>query len=502
MCGVDCFITGKTELCKTLAETYFGSEKDMIRIDMSEYMEKHSVSRLTGPPPGYIGYEEGGQLTEAVRTSPHSVVLLDELEKAHGDVLNLLLQVMEDGILTDGKGRTINFKNCILVMTSNVGSKRILDVARKRDGSSASVAPPEPVRKEPLSPVTPTPQPAPVKRTKKLDIEPMQPEQALKKLKSNPKAAQLMLQASSDEALMGAIRTAMNGSPADLLAAGKNDPAVANFLEQLWQILEEDEDEKADTNGTVNGNTAPEAASKSGLGAIRSSVEDSLDEWGQASKEDFASEVMSRMDASTSGAGSSVEELYSELATVVKEELEAEMRPELLNRIDEIVVFSPLARGDLSQIARLLVNKTVERAVSEQSLDLEIADSIYDRILEEGAARADQFGARPMRRAAQRFVDDSLSEALVQGFVESGDRVRMEMLPEEGSTANKHRGKEVIVVRRARDSEVLMVEVEDADGGIGNFDSRKPTALTRQDELSSFNTNGAQQLPSSAAPAV
>ena len=98
-------LKGKTELCKTLAETYFGSEKDMIRIDCSEYMEKHSVSRLTGPPPGYIGFDDGGYLTEAVRRSPHSVVLLDELEKAHGDVLNILLQILEDGILTDGKVR-------------------------------------------------------------------------------------------------------------------------------------------------------------------------------------------------------------------------------------------------------------------------------------------------------------------------------------------------------------------------------------------------------------
>merc|ERR1719253_231374 len=122
--------TGKTELCKTLAEQYFGSEKDMIRIDCSEYMEKHSVSRLTGPPPGYIGYEEGGQLTEAVRRAPHSVVLLDELEKAHGDVLNILLQILEDGMLTDGKGRTVNFKNTILIMTSNVGSQDILALSQ------------------------------------------------------------------------------------------------------------------------------------------------------------------------------------------------------------------------------------------------------------------------------------------------------------------------------------------------------------------------------------
>ena len=111
---------GKTELCKRLAEVYFRSRKDMIRIDMSEYMEKHSVARLTGPPPGYVGFEDGGQLTEAVRRSPHCVILLDELEKAHPDVLNILLQVLEDGMLTDGKGRTVNFKNSILVMVRNL----------------------------------------------------------------------------------------------------------------------------------------------------------------------------------------------------------------------------------------------------------------------------------------------------------------------------------------------------------------------------------------------
>mmetsp|Transcript_6009 Transcript_6009/g.17541 ORF Transcript_6009/g.17541 Transcript_6009/m.17541 type:complete len:1046 (-) Transcript_6009:900-4037(-) len=131
---------GKTELCKALAETYFGNEKDMVRIDMSEYMEKHSVSRLTGPPPGYIGYDEGGQLTEAVRRAPHSLILLDEMEKAHGDVLNILLQIMEDGTLTDGKGRTVCFKNAILVMTSNVGSKRILEVANRRQNEVSTGA--------------------------------------------------------------------------------------------------------------------------------------------------------------------------------------------------------------------------------------------------------------------------------------------------------------------------------------------------------------------------
>ena len=116
---------GKTELAKTLAEFMFDDERAMVRIDMSEYMEKHSVSRLVGAPPGYVGYEEGGQLTEAVRRRPYSVVLLDEVEKAHAEVFGALLQVMDDGRLTDGQGRTVDFTNAVLIMTSNLGSELI-----------------------------------------------------------------------------------------------------------------------------------------------------------------------------------------------------------------------------------------------------------------------------------------------------------------------------------------------------------------------------------------
>jgi ATP-dependent Clp protease ATP-binding subunit ClpB len=118
---------GKTELARTLAAALFDSEESMVRIDMSEYMEKHTVSRLVGAPPGYVGYEEGGQLTEAVRRKPYSVLLLDEIEKAHPDVFNILLQILEDGRLTDAHGRTVNFKNSIVIMTSNTGSPLLLE---------------------------------------------------------------------------------------------------------------------------------------------------------------------------------------------------------------------------------------------------------------------------------------------------------------------------------------------------------------------------------------
>ena len=112
---------GKTELCKALAEALFDSEENIVRLDMSEYMEKHSVARLIGAPPGYVGYDEGGQLTEAVRRKPYSVILFDEIEKAHPDVFNTLLQLLDDGRLTDSQGRTVDFRNTIVIMTSNIG---------------------------------------------------------------------------------------------------------------------------------------------------------------------------------------------------------------------------------------------------------------------------------------------------------------------------------------------------------------------------------------------
>ncbi|TFG36320.1 MAG: AAA family ATPase, partial [Desulfobacterales bacterium] len=123
---------GKTELARSLAEFLFDSEHSMIRLDMSEFMEKHSVARLIGAPPGYVGYEEGGHLTEAVRRRPYSVILFDEIEKAHPDVFNVLLQILDDGRMTDGHGRTVDFKNTILIMTSNLGSQIIMELGEER----------------------------------------------------------------------------------------------------------------------------------------------------------------------------------------------------------------------------------------------------------------------------------------------------------------------------------------------------------------------------------
>jgi ATP-dependent Clp protease ATP-binding subunit ClpB len=237
---------GKTELARALAEFLFDDEKMMIRIDMSEYMEKHSVSRLIGAPPGYVGYEEGGQLTEQVRRHPYSVILFDEIEKAHPDVFNVLLQILEDGRLTDGKGRTVDFRNTVLVMTSNVGSSVIFELASKD----------------------------------------------------------------------------------------------------------------------------PELARKQAMEALRNSF-----------------------------------------------------RPEFINRIDEIVIFNPLGKEQLSRIVNLML-KGVEKLLAERQITLELTPAAQELLLAEGYDPA--YGARPLRRTIQRLIQDPLALQILEGKILPGDHVRLD----------------------------------------------------------------------------
>ena len=341
---------GKTWLAKSLAAQYYGSEKDMVRIDMSEYMEKHTASRLTGPPPGYVGYEEGGQLTEAVRRAPHSVVLLDEIEKAHRDVLNVLLQVMEDGQLTDGKGRTIDFKHVILVMTSNVGSHRIMELvgrqrlerARNGDGSGERR-----------------------KKKKRRGVE-------------------------GEEYANG---EGLNGDSGEMMDEHPNGGSFPHVTSSLNQAAEE----------------------------------------------------------------------YSALSEVVQDELQKEMKPELLNRIDEIIVFSPLDNDNMRDIAHAMVDASIERAYKEKSIKLSVSESLIDAVLNDGAMNAAEFGARPMRRAAQRLFEDAVSDAIVRGFLVDGDVATVDM----GLRGNPETGMPTVVVMREKDEELLVVDVDDGSGGIG-----------------------------------
>ena len=250
---------GKTELSKALAENLFGNENTMIRIDMSEFMEPHSVAKLIGSPPGYVGYDEGGQLTEKVRRKPYSVILFDEVEKAHPDVMNMLLQILEDGRLTDSQGRTVNFKNTVIIMTSNVGARLITD--RNKLGFSNN----------------------------------------------------------------------------------------------------QNEKEK--------------------------------------NKED-----------------------YEETKKEVMAELKKQFRPELLNRIDDIIVFHKLENKDIEKIIDLMLNQVIKR-MKAQDIEIEISDDVKKLIAEKGVDN--NYGARPLRRAIQSMLEDKIAEAILDGIVQPNKKAKV-----------------------------------------------------------------------------
>ena len=241
---------GKTELARALAELLFDNEQAMIRLDMSEYMERHTVARLVGAPPGYVGYEEGGQLTEAVRRRPYSVLLLDEIEKAHNDVFNVLLQLLEDGRLTDGQGRTVDFRNCVVIMTSNIGSHLIA------------------------------------------------------------------------------------GLPHDASA-------------EQWSTVREQ----------------------------------------------------------------------------VLEELRAHFRPEFLNRVDDVILFSRLDREQLRQIVEIQLRGLRDR-LSTRKLELQVSESALDLLAREGYDPT--YGARPLKRLIQRRLQDPMAMAILEGRFRDGDTVSVD----------------------------------------------------------------------------
>ena len=245
---------GKTELSKALAESLFGDENAMVRLDMSEYMEPHSVAKLIGSPPGYVGFDEGGQLTEKIRRKPYAVILFDEIEKAHPDVMNMLLQILEDGRLTDSQGRTVNFKNTVIIMTSNIGARLITD--RKTLGFS--------------------------------------------KNKTN---------------------------------AEKND---------------------------------------------------------------------------------AIEKDYEETKKEVMEALKKELRPEFINRIDEIIVFHKLNDTEINQIIDIMLKEVIDR-LATQKIKVELEPQVKELIASKGIDK--NFGARPLRRTIQNVLEDSLAEEILDGNI-------------------------------------------------------------------------------------
>ncbi len=304
---------GKTELARALAELLFDSEEAMVRLDMSEYMEKHTVSRLVGAPPGYVGYEEGGQLTEAVRRRPYSVVLLDEVEKAHRDVFNILLQILDDGRVTDSQGRLVDFRNTIIVMTSNIGSDVILNSVALGEN------PAKPVKQE------------------------------------------------LDRKLRQRIGQLLEAQHQSLLQVGTqvSEPTTPQEVEALIQEI---------------------------LGAI-------------VPQDDSPVPLVT-------GGSKTMDEI-----------LRGYFRPEFLNRIDERIVFKPLLREQLRAIVLIQLQR-IHKLLAEQEITLILTEAAQNHLVEAGYDPV--YGARPLKRAIQRELENPMATKILENAFGEGDTVRVD----------------------------------------------------------------------------
>jgi ATP-dependent Clp protease ATP-binding subunit ClpA len=349
---------GKTELTKTLAAHMFGTEDSVIRLDMSEFMEKHTIAQLIGAPPGYIGYTEGGQLTEKVRRKPYSVVLFDEIEKAHPDILDILLQLLDDGRLTDSQGRTINFKNTIVVLTSNIGSHLV---------------------------------------QAHIEANPTNDEKDFK-IKDSFFTKK---DSKSNKSIL---------STKNLLSKTTISTEESENSEILFYKDEEkpDEDKSTIEKKVDLDNDEVKFKTKKGLKERMFTPEDlGLD------KESSIIEAETEKNKKE-------EENYLLLRNKVFDELRQYFRPEFLNRLDEVIVFRQLTKKEVRKIADIMINDLCKR-IAKQGQILKVSEEAKDKLLDQGFDPV--FGARPMRRAITKLIENGISEKLLTEQIEKGDKI-------------------------------------------------------------------------------
>lgn len=366
---------GKTELSKALAEAIFGSEKEMIRFDMSEFMERFSVTRLIGSPPGYIGYEEGGQLSDAVRKKPYSLVLFDEIEKAHIEVLNILLQILEDGRLTDSQKRLVLFQNTIIIMTSNAAAKEIqltlenIEKERKNKGKEKN----EIVTEKFVA----------KKNSKNTDKS-----QFIKKINKNvyadPRLGKINL-------IPNNINTNFIIDIGDNIKENfSNSYSSQVFVNKLYQKFPE----LNQFNITKGKNKNLILSKKNGSNSIEENKEDKLTETIKGLKKNSVKKGGDQID----------------IKELVMNKLTKFFLPEFINRLDDIIVFESLTYEDIIKIYDVMVEKLIKR-VKKNKINLIIDPSVKGKLVNEGYSKT--FGARPLRRLVTKYLEDTLSNTLL-----------------------------------------------------------------------------------------
>jgi len=350
---------GKTEVTKALAVSMFGAESDMIRFDMSEFMEKFTVSRLIGSPPGYVGYDEGGQLTDAVRRKAYSVVLFDEIEKAHPDILNILLQILEDGRLTDSQKRLVPFDNTVIIMTSNAAAEEIQEIinaeneAKKEVGSEWEEEQKENKKEEKIGFVTKLP----AKNTEKNKINKnKEPEITYYNIADSYAGALKFLNSPINENFLRDVHGEV---------VGEFSFSFKDIAAQEKQRLELEKQEKQELIRKLEEQTFNEKKEKNSAGTLKNAV---------------------------------------------MERLGTLFLPEFLNRLDDIIIFKPLRIDELRKICDIMIREVNQR-VKTKKVDLIVDEKIRMKLTKEGYNPL--FGARPLRRLVTKYIEDLVSENLL-----------------------------------------------------------------------------------------
>lgn len=485
---------GKTELVKTLAEILFGTEDSMVRFDMTEYMEKHEVAKLLGAPPGYVGYEEGGKLTEAVKRKPYSVVLFDEVEKAHPDIFNILLQILDDGRLTDNKGHTISFKNTVVICTSNIGSHTIQQMLMKeskeqieepvlldtyvfsprgremlvignklfsREGAAGTWQPGflrDYFAGGKIMATDPTGKPMEVDldiaklNTHAISPQGMEVLTALENvyLRTATTAKEWTKIKLVDYFKDSLVVNTLPDTPDEQLPTVKlgthaftpQEEEIVSFKNRLWKRKVGTKEWQTQTLGeylgsvkTIKNQVLPLSYWNlhlfNGQGEEILVVGDNLYQktkagWEQKTLREYFGEN-SPLDAELTKVkemtDTSDKQKYAKLKEQVMSELLKFMRPELINRFDEAIVFEPLKYEHMLKIVALQL-KGVAKMLEEQSLGFEVSDGAKKEIVRIGFDPV--YGARPLRRAIQRLVENPMSELIIAEKVHEGDVISVD----------------------------------------------------------------------------
>lgn len=358
---------GKTELSKALAEAIFGSEKEMIRFDMSEFMERFSVTRLIGSPPGYVGYDEGGQLTDAVRKKPYSLVLFDEVEKAHVEVLNILLQILEDGRLTDSQKRLVSFENTIIIMTSNAAAKEIQLTLEELEASNQKLS--EAIKENPTK----------EKGFLKTSLKNFRRDISKKNLYVDPRLGKIELIPSN-------ITTNFTVDIRENIKRSFSDSYISKiYFNKLYKEFPELEQANVENNG----NKEFKLSNKKTLISNKNSTNSLIESDNSKNRQN--------------GANTDVKEL-------VMNKLTKFFLPEFINRLDDIIVFESLTYENVMKIYDVMVEKLIKR-VKANKINLVIDASVKGKLVSEGYSKT--FGARPLRRLVTKYLEDTLSNVLL-----------------------------------------------------------------------------------------